>query len=107
MLIRTPTRRLPGKLKAIAIAAVVLFAWATAAAQGNLNTAERLDAFRRLDANGDGWLSSAEAAKRPEVGANFRRADANRDGRLSLAEFETIALNRSDQPGRFHNPDRG
>lgn len=51
--------------------------------------------FRQLDANGDGWLSSAEAAKRREVGAGFQGADANHDGRLSFAEFETIALNRT------------
>jgi hypothetical protein len=71
------------------------------------DTTERLNIFRQLDANGDGWLSKSEAAKRREVAANFERADANRDGRLSLAEFESIALNRSDQPGRYRNPDRG
>ena len=100
-------RARPCKVKTMTLVGAVLFAWATAAAQGSLDTAERLDAFRRLDANGDGWLSRAEAAKRPEVGANFQRADANRDGRLSFAEFETIPLNRSDQPGGARNPDRG
>ena len=91
----------------IAVAAVILSAWAPSTARVELKTSERLDAFRQLDANGDGWLSQAEAAKRREVGANFERADADRNGRLSFAEFETIALNRSDQPGRFRNPDRG
>jgi hypothetical protein len=90
-----------------AFAAAILSASTLALGQDGLKTTERLDAFRQLDSNGDGWLSSAEAAKRAEVRANFQRADADRDGRLSFAEFETIALNRSDQPGRFRNPDRG
>ena len=76
-------------------------------AQDNLNTRERLDTFRGLDANGDGWVSKAEVAPRRKVAAAFEKADRDRDGRLSFAEFETIALNRSDQPGRFRNPDRG
>jgi hypothetical protein len=58
----------------------------------DLKTTERLDIFRQLDANGDSFLSSAEAAKRPEVAAGFKDADANRDGRLSFAEFERIRL---------------
>jgi hypothetical protein len=87
--------------------AVILSGSPIAAGQDTLSTMQRLDAFRQLDANADGWLSRAEAEKRPEVRANFERADADRNGRLSFAEFETIALNRSDQPGRFRNPDRG
>ena len=64
-------------------------------AQDGVKTTERLDNFRKLDADGDGWVSKAEAAARPEVAAGFSKADANRDGRLSFAEFETIALSRS------------
>jgi len=75
-------------------AALLLSAPAAVVAQDQLSTTERLDAFRQLDANGDGWLSGSEAAKRPEVRASFRNADANRDGRLSFAEFETIVLKR-------------
>lgn len=60
------------------------------------STPKRLDTFRQLDANGDGWLSQAEAAAGREVAAGFPKADANRDGRLSFAEFETIPLSRSD-----------
>jgi hypothetical protein len=41
------------------------------------------------------------------VAAGFEKADGNRDGRLSFAEFERIALNHSDQPGRYRNPERG
>jgi hypothetical protein len=41
------------------------------------------------------------------VAANFQKADSDHDGRLSSEEFEAVALNRSDQPGKFRNPDRG
>jgi hypothetical protein len=63
--------------------------------------------LRELDTNGDGWLSNEGARRRREVAASFRQADADGDGRLSFVEFERIALNRSDQPGQFRNPDRG
>jgi len=91
----------------LALAGILLGVASTSVAAQDVNTAERLNAFRQLDANGDGRLSKAEAARRREVATNFQRADANRDGRLSFAEFETIALNRSDQPGQFRNPERG
>ena len=83
-------------MKPLAILALLSIAAAPlpALAQDNLSTPERLDMFRRLDANNDSWISKAEAATRPEVAAGFEKADANRDGRLSFAEFETIALSR-------------
>jgi Ca2+-binding EF-hand superfamily protein len=67
-----------------------------------LDPQNRPAAFRELDVDGDGWISVEEAAAHPEVAANFEMADADHDGRLSLEEFESVALNRSDQPGKFH-----
>ena len=67
----------------------------------------RLAAFRELDANGDGWISEKEARANQVVAANSKKADRDGDRRLSFVEFETIALNRSDQPGTFRNSDRG
>jgi Ca2+-binding EF-hand superfamily protein len=81
---------------------VVLLAPLAGLSQDNLKTPERLDAFRTLDANGDGWLSKTEAGKRAEVAASFEKADGNRDGRLSFAEFEKIAL--SGAPSRARRP---
>jgi hypothetical protein len=68
---------------------------------------DRAATFRVLDADGDGALSLEEAAANAEVAANFEQADRDSDGKLSPEEFEHIALNRSDQPGKFRNPDRG
>ena len=81
-------------LRTVLAAALLSLAAGPLIAQDGMKTTERLDAFRQLDANGDGWLSGAEAARRPEVAAGFKQADADRDGRLSFAEFESIALKR-------------
>ena len=68
---------------------------------------DRPEAFRKLDTDRDGYISRQEAAAQPEVAANFDKADRDRDGRLSPEEFETIPLNRSDQPGAFRTPEQG
>lgn len=67
----------------------------------------REDAFRSLDKNGDRHLSKKEAAANAQVAAGFDKADVNRDGKLSREEFNAVALNRTDQPGKFSKPDRG
>jgi hypothetical protein len=84
-------------MRCLAILALlgVMLGQMPAAAQDSLGTKERLDMFRKLDANEDGWVSRAEAAARREVAAGFQSADTNRDGRLSFAEFETIPLKPS------------
>ena len=89
------------------LVALVLAAAMPAWAGEDLAPQDRPEAFRKLDTDGDGWISRKEAAAHPEVAANFDKADRDRDGRLSLVEFETVALNRGDQPGKFRNPDRG
>lgn len=88
-------------------AAFLLALTASAWAADLLDPQDRPAAFRQIDIDGDGWISVEEAAAEPEVAANFQKADQDRDGKLSIEEFETIAINRSDQPGKFRNPDRG
>lgn len=44
-------------------------------------------AFKRADANKDGQISKAEAAKLPAIAAKFDQLDTNKDGQLSPEEF--------------------
>lgn len=75
-------------LKAAVIAALLAMSTsAVAHAQGK----HRL--FDRMDANGDGSLSTAEIQKQfpkftPEM---FKKADTNGDGKLSVEEWQTFA----------------
>lgn len=43
-----------------------------------------------LDANGDGFLSLAEAAGSEHIVTRFGRADRNKDGKLSRAEYDRL-----------------
>ena len=46
-------------------------------------------AFMRADANGDGKLSKAEAARIPSVASKFDALDKDKDGMLSMGEYMT------------------
>jgi EF hand len=46
-------------------------------------------AFMRADANGDGKLSKAEAARLPAVSSKFDALDKDKDGALSMGEYMT------------------
>jgi hypothetical protein len=94
-------------MRFVFVIASCLVAAALSAAEEILPPQDRAAAFRELDRNRDGWISQKEARASRVVASNFKKADGDGDRRLSLAEFETIPLNRSDQPGKFRNPDRG
>jgi Ca2+-binding EF-hand superfamily protein len=46
-------------------------------------------AFMKADANGDGKLSKAEAARMPALAAKFDTLDKDKDGMLSMGEYMT------------------
>lgn len=60
----------------------------TAAAEISRHQME--EEFRALDLNGDGYVSSAEAAGFRDIVTRFDKADRNRDGKLSRAEFARL-----------------
>lgn len=66
--------------------AAALFATAGAAHAADPGDAPKPE-FTRLDANHDGYLSRAEAAKLRDFDKAFAEADDNHDGRLDAAEF--------------------
>ena len=49
--------------------------------------ADAAAAFKKIDTDGDGKLSKAEAAALPAISARFDELDADRDTFLSMAEF--------------------
>lgn len=89
------------KLLCTILTAVILFAAAAPTfADGDdarARIARRVDAvLARLDADKDGRISRAEAAKGPRLSRNFDKVDADRDGYVSRAEL-TAALERRAQ----------
>ena len=48
------------------------------------------DHFTALDANGDGAISTEEAAASPMLQEGWAKADANQDGKLERAEFSAF-----------------
>lgn len=89
-----PAKRIPMKnpmprpraLLALALAAT--FVSTVAIAQQAVSPSTSSDTPRqRLDANGDGVVDKAEAAKAPRLAQKFDQLDANHDGRLAADEL--------------------
>ena len=82
---------------ALVVALLLAPAVAVAAAAGkNARLAEQ---FRRADADGNGWLSRAEAERAaPLLAKQFDAIDVNRDGQISPEEIR--AFRRAGRSGR-------
>jgi len=76
-------------LIALTLGGVALVASAlTPAAEPSAKDKAAMEAvFTRVDTNGDGKLSRAEAERLPVIAAMFDKLDTDHDGQLTLAEF--------------------
>ena len=50
-------------------------------------------AFKKLDADGDGFISEYEALSHDQVADAFTDADENNDGQLDMTEFAALEIN--------------
>lgn len=75
-------------------AAILLAAPLVAALEPASAGAGSADAFREADADGDGTVSPAEAARVSGLSSVHARADRNADGDLTRAEFQRALVLR-------------
>jgi len=68
------------------IAAILTLSPLAMAQSGEANTSGT-SGFKQLDKDGDGSLSTAEAAADKEIAKRFKAFDANKDGKLQEAEY--------------------
>ena len=88
------------KMHILAAAAVVALGSGFAVAQTAAPKAPQ-----KLDTNGDGVISKAEAAAAPRLAARFDQLDTNKDGRLSAEERPQRRGGMHRGHGRMHNAD--
>jgi Ca2+-binding EF-hand superfamily protein len=69
----------------IAAAAALLVLPEAACAQGGARVAQ---AFKKMDANGDGVITLEEWTNAGRKEAGFKRIDANGDGKITLQELQ-------------------
>ena len=50
------------------------------------------EAFKKLDVNGDGYITEAEALAHPELPDSFADGDEDGDGRLDMTEFAELEI---------------
>ena len=48
--------------------------------------------FKKLDVNGDGFITETEALAHPELPGAFEESDEDGDGRLDMAEFAELEI---------------
>ena len=70
-------------------------AGASATAGAPAQDAQKETAFKKLDLDGDGSISKAEAAGNEKLMNGFDDADKDRDGKLSRAEYDNVGAPRA------------
>lgn len=56
--------------------------------------------FSKVDEDGNGFISRAEAARHGRLGDNFKRLDRNQDRQLDKAEFSRFETMTKEAPGQ-------
>ena len=82
------------QMKLLAVAVAVALASAAAFAQTATSAPAAGKARMQLDANKDGAIDRAEAAKAPKLAENFDQLDKNKDGKLDAGERPQMAGKR-------------
>lgn len=77
-------------LKALLIAAGLVCSGFALAGDDKAKT-EAPAAFKKLDADKDGYVTKAEAEKMQALMAVFDTADESKDGKLDVAEFSKVS----------------
>ena len=63
--------------------------------------------FSKVDQDGDGYISRAEAAGHGKLGDNFRRLDRNQDRQLDKAEFSRFETMEQEGSGQTMEHEEG
>ena len=74
------------KMQVLSVAVTLALASAAAFAQAKQAAPDHAKARMQLDANHDGVIDRAEAAKAPKLAEHFDQMDTNKDGKLSADE---------------------
>lgn len=78
-------------MKTASMVVLALSAAAVSVVFAQSGSADLKDAFKKLDADGNGYVTVQEAEKDRSVLEQFNRLDTNGDGRLNQQEFEAKA----------------
>ncbi len=79
--------------RALLIAALTTLAWGAPAAQAAVESTAP-ETFKKLDADGDGFVSAREAVIGMIATEVFIAADRDRDGKLDTEEYVTAGLEK-------------
>ena len=79
---------------------IVVSAFVASSALAATAMAGETDRFTKLDADGNGMISSEEAAADPNLTQDWVTADVNQDGQLERAEFSALEEKSKAKTGK-------